>query len=425
MSRHGQGPSYFLMQFLVLCLGKWVGPTYKGVSCKHSPLSSHDISSLTHMLAQKMDSPLRHELNLALGLARQAALISRTVLSGFLLTHQKSEVDSVTKSDFSPVTVADFAIQALLAGTLSKAFPDDGLVGEESADELRKDPRLLQKVAAVLKVAKGWEARDENHVCDVIDLCKGEGKGRTWVFDPIDGTKTFLKGQQYAINIALLAEGEGWRGREEVMSVVACPLLDWTLGAMGEATVINDASVDKTGKGAVIYCVKGHGVFVEPLFNKTDDEKPRRVPQHAGQVTAIEELKSVTCWQSLDSGVDTMHERVAERLGMDFPGNDLLGWVNRWVCLALGLANTTIWVYKKRERKAKIWDHAGAMLLFKEVGGKITDVDGKDIDLTQGRLLGQNFGFLAAPQRVHELVLEAVKEAMRERENLNTVSGST
>ncbi|KAK0668745.1 putative 3',5'-bisphosphate nucleotidase [Cercophora samala] len=371
-----------------------------------------------------MDSLLCHELTLALGLARQAALISRTVLSEFFLAQQKSEVDSVTKSDFSPVTVADFAIQALLAGTLSEAFPDDGLVGEESADELRGNPRLLQQVAAVLKVAQGWEARDENHVCDVIDLCKGEGKGRTWVFDPIDGTKTFLKGKQYAINIALLAKREGRGSREEIVSVVACPLLDWTLGTGGGGEVINDASVDKTGRGAVIYCVKGHGVFVEPLFDKTEEEKPRQIPRHAEQVKTVEGLKSVTCWQSLDSGVDTVHENVAEKLGMDFPGNDLLGWVNRWVCLALGVGNTTVWVYKKRDRKAKIWDHAGAMLLFKEVGGKITDVDGKDIVLAEGRLLDQNFGFLAAPEAVHGIVLEAVQGAMREKEETRAGGGS-
>ncbi|KAK4180695.1 putative 3',5'-bisphosphate nucleotidase [Triangularia setosa] len=383
-----------------------------------APESRHTLTHDTNKLTERMDSPLHHELTLALGLARQAALVSRTVLSEFFLTQQKSQVDSVTKSDFSPVTVADFAIQALLAGTLSQEFPNDALVGEESADELRENPQLLQQVAAVLKVAQGgWEARDENHVCDVIDLCKGEEKKRrTWVFDPIDGTKTFLKGKQYAINIALLEEGEGEGSREEVMSVVACPLLDWTLGTPGEiGEVINDASVDKSGKGAVVYCVKGHGVFVEPLFNKTADDKPRRIPRHAEQVKTVGGLKSVTCWQSLDSGVDTVHERVAEKLGMGFPGSDLLGWVNRWVCLALGLANTTVWVYKKRERKAKIWDHAGAMLLFREAGGKITDVDGKEIDLSEGRLLDKNFGFLAAPEGIHGVVLEAVQEAMRER----------
>ena len=32
-----------------------------------------------------------------------------------------------------------------------------------------------------------------------------------------------------------------------------------------------------------------------------------------------------------------------------------------------------------------IWDHVGGMLLFQEAGGNITDLDGKDIDLSHGR----------------------------------------
>lgn len=51
------------------------------------------------------------------------------------------------------------------------------------------------------------------------------------------------------------------------------------------------------------------------------------------------------------------------------------------MCFVFGLVNIMIWVYKKRERKVKIWDYVGVMFFFKEVGGKIMDVDGKDIDL--------------------------------------------
>jgi 3'(2'), 5'-bisphosphate nucleotidase len=81
--------------------------------------------------------------------------------------------------------------------------------------------------------------------------------------------------------------------------------------------------------------------------------------------------------------------------------------------MATGAANMTVWVYKKRERYAKIWDHAGAMLLFEEVGGMITDVHGKEIDLTAGRKLEANFGFVAAPKSLHDVVLRAVHDTLR------------
>ncbi|KAJ8124938.1 hypothetical protein O1611_g8702 [Lasiodiplodia mahajangana] len=117
----------------------------------------------------------------------------------------------------------------------------------------------------------------------------------------------------------------------------------------------------------------------------------------------------------LDSGVDDAHKAVMARLGIASKGCDFLAWVLRWVTLGLGLANITVWVYKKRERVGKIWDHAGAMLLFEEVGGKITDIDGKDIDLTVGRLMAENHGFVAAPRSVHDHVLKTVHEVLHEQ----------
>ncbi|POR33830.1 3'(2'),5'-bisphosphate nucleotidase [Tolypocladium paradoxum] len=81
----------------------------------------------------------------------------------------------------------------------------------------------------------------------------------------------------------------------------------------------------------------------------------------------------------------------------------------------MGLGNATVWVYARRDRFAKAWDHAGAMLLFEETGGSITDVLGRPIDLTAGRTMSANFGFVAAPEGVHGRVLEAVHEVLREQ----------
>jgi 3'(2'), 5'-bisphosphate nucleotidase len=222
------------------------------------------------------------------------------------------------------------------------------------------------------------------------------------VFDPIDGTKTFMRREQYAINIALL------EGGRQVLSVVACPLL-----AVDVAAPVTDKSVDPTGRGCILYAVRGHGAYVRPLFWGNEEIQPRKLPRHADDATSVEDLRSVTCWTLLDSGVDVVHKGVAEQLGVPFPGCDLLGWVPRWAVMAAGAANMTVWVYKKRDRYAKIWDHAGAMLLFEEVGGVVTDVHGKDIDLAAGRKLKANFGFVAAPKSLHAVVLKAVHDTLR------------
>ncbi|KAL1837691.1 hypothetical protein VTJ49DRAFT_3517 [Mycothermus thermophilus] len=373
-----------------------------------------------------MDSPYRRELQVAITAAQTAAHISRQVLSAFRRPGGDGDGDGdgdaattsagpldLVKDDLSPVTVADFAIQAFLVRTLGGAFPSDGFVGEESSSELRTNPGLTSRVLAVLAQCAGAGAggetpfRDAQDIYDTIDRCVAPQKhsdtnNRTWVFDPIDGTKTFLRGEQYAINIALL------EGGRQVLSVVACPLLS------PDATApVNDGHVDPTGRGCILYAVRGHGAFVRPLPGSHDEVQARRLPRHADSVLSPADLHAVTCWARLDSGVDMVHKAVAEQLKVPFPGSDLLGWVLRWVVLAMGAANMTVWVYKRRDRFAKIWDHAGAMLLFEEVGGKITDVHGKDIDLTAGRTLKTNFGFVAAPQSLHHLVLDALHNELK------------
>lgn len=353
-----------------------------------------------------MDSPYRHELEAAIEGAQTAARISREVLASAQADADAGSFDLV-KDDLSPVTIADFAIQALLTRTLGNAFPQDSFIGEESADELRQNPKLLSRVLAVLAQCAGNILfRDADDLCRVIDSCAtltpGAGAGRIWVFDPIDGTKTFIRHEQYAINIALL------EGGRQILSVVACPLL-----AVDVAAPVTDDSVDPTGKGCILYAVRGHGAYIRPLLAEPGEVQTRRLPRHADNATSAEDLRSVTCWALLDSGVDVVHKGVAERLCVPFPGCDLLAWVPRWAVMAAGAANMTVWVYKKRDRYAKIWDHAGAMLLFEEVGGKITDVHGKDIDLTAGRKLKANFGFVAAPKSVHHIVLKAVHDTLK------------
>ncbi|KAH9900454.1 carbohydrate phosphatase [Xylariomycetidae sp. FL2044] len=357
-----------------------------------------------------MDSPYSKELQVAIGAIQSAAKLSQSVISA-------EDKGVVEKDDLSPVTVADFAIQALLTATVHHAFPDDKFVGEESAAELRSNQVLLDRVWGLLQRLKDDETRSlctlpqsPEQMCDMIDWCGfgepgGSGAGRVWVFDPIDGTKTFVQKQAYAINVALL------EGSRQVLSVVGCP----TLPMDGQAPMNND-TVDPTGRGCIAYAAKGYGTYVRPLnAAPSDDVETRKIEPHASHKTTLSGLRPVSCYHMLDSGIDDVHKAVEERLGAVSPGCDFLAWVLRWVSLGLGLADVTVWVYKKRERCGKIWDHAGAMMLFEEIGGKITDVDGKDIDLGVGRKMTANHGFVAAPEAIHAEVLKLVQSVVREQ----------
>lgn len=65
----------------------------------------------------------------------------------------KTIPSSLTKSDSSPVTLGDFAAQAIVNTLLAKYFPNDGIVGEEEAEPLRKDAELRGKVQKLVQEA--------------------------------------------------------------------------------------------------------------------------------------------------------------------------------------------------------------------------------------------------------------------------------
>lgn len=342
-----------------------------------------------------MDSPYARELTVAFEALQGAAQLSQSLVAS-------DDTGVVEKEDLSPVTVADFAIQALLTAAVKHAFPGDRCVGEEDASSLRASETLLERVWGLVRhVRPGPLPASREQMCDLIDEAAaispgGQLSGRTWVFDPIDGTKTYLRGELYAINVALLVDGG------QALGAVGCPNLP-----LDARDPVRNRDVDPAGQGCIVFAVKGHGAYV----------RPRRLPHLAASPRrdGSDAIRLVGCVGLLDSGLDGVHEAVAERLGATSPGCDLVPWVLRWAFLALGLANATVWVYRRRDRFAKAWDHAGAMLLFEETGGKITDVHGKPINLAAGRTMTANVGFVAAPEALQGRVLDAVHQALHEQ----------
>lgn len=152
-----------------------------------------------------MTSTHHHELEVACTAVQLCAILTRQLQEATL-----SPESSVAKADFSPVTVGDFAVQALLTAALHGVpdFRDDLFLAEESAGELRQNGPLLNKVwELIVQMKPAFEdgqvplctPSDGSEAMDMIDLGgkneRSDGP-RTWVFDPIDGTATFLRGQQ-------------------------------------------------------------------------------------------------------------------------------------------------------------------------------------------------------------------------------------
>ena len=154
------------------------------------------------------------ELNAAVSAVRRAARITTK------LQRDLANVESATKDDASPVTVADVAAQCVVIDALSSLFPDDGFVAEESAADLleRGERRCVEAAAAAADVSV-------EELCSIVDTRRPNAK-RWWVLDPIDGTKGFMRGAQYCTALSLIDVYEGDYEREAVVGVLGCPNLE-------------------------------------------------------------------------------------------------------------------------------------------------------------------------------------------------------
>lgn len=142
---------------------------------------------------------------------------------------------SANKTDKTPVTVADFAVQALVIDALSTAFPGDLFIAEEDSALVRADPAICEAVLMIMRAATGvvWTSEKLYAVLDrgsygtepasattAPASSSATVKQRIWVLDPIDGTKGFMRGEHCCTGLGLLVDGVAQ------LSVLGCPNLN-------------------------------------------------------------------------------------------------------------------------------------------------------------------------------------------------------
>jgi 3'(2'), 5'-bisphosphate nucleotidase len=297
--------------------------------------------------------------------------------------------ETLQKRDKSPVTVADFASQAIVCALLEAELPGDPIVGEESAKALREDAQSALRAAVVERVSEqlGFAA-DADAVLAWIDRGNAEARGRRyWTLDPIDGTKGFLRGEQYAVALALIEDGE------VVLGVLGCPNLP---GADG-------------GVGALFAALLGEGATQRPLWD--DAVRPR--PISVGDLTRAAEARFC---ESVESEHSDQGEsaRVAELLGIRREPYRIDSQC-KYAAVARDDASIYLRLPTRADYREKIWDHAAGSLLVEAAGGVVTDVEGRPLDFTRGRTLEGNRGVVATGGSIHDEVLDAVRRARAER----------
>ena len=281
---------------------------------------------------------------------------------------------TLQKGDRSPVTVADFAAQAIVSHLLGEAFGDLPLVGEEDATALREtgNEALKQKVLdAVETVLPGLT---EDQVLGAIDRGTYEGgaSGRHWTLDPIDGV--------------LVEDGQ------VVLGVLGCPNLP------------HDASAPDGSKGCLFIGVKGEGATTRTLDDPT--ETPITVDGQAGVAAA-------RFCESVESGHTSQGHsaQVAARLGITRPPFRIDSQC-KYAAVARGDASIYLRLPTRKDYVERIWDHAAGWAVITEAGGRVSDVRGEPLDFSLGRGLANNKGVVVTNGRLHDEVITAVREVL-------------
>ncbi len=291
---------------------------------------------------------------------------------------------AMEKIDKSPVTVADYGSQAIICKALAEAFPDDPVVGEEDAAQLR-EPAMTDNLTKVTNYVKELiPDATPAQVMDWIDRGNGKVSPRFWTLDPIDGTKGFLRQDQYAVALALIEAGEVKLG------VMACPAFELETGEVG----------------ALFVAVRGEGAQVVPLTG--GEFRPIHVVS-AGHLSKMRFVESVEAAH----GDQDRQNAVAKAVGFTAPSVRMDSQA-KYGAVACGMAALYMRLPspKMPDYRENIWDHAAGAIVVEEAGGRVTDMYGVPLKFGENVKMVDNRGVIVSNGSIHDAVLQVFREKM-------------
>jgi 3'(2'), 5'-bisphosphate nucleotidase len=304
------------------------------------------------------------------------------------------QVRAVTKDDKSPVTVADYASQAVVGYALRERLGDVVLVAEEASVFLREEENGLLLDAVVAAAREVWADATPESVLAAIDIGAGDtAHRRYWTLDPIDGTKGFLRNQQYAVALGLIEEGV------PTIGVMGCPNLPVDM---------SEPLDERDPHGCLYMAIKGEGVYE----TRCDTEKAELVRLTRLDHDADDEI--VVC-----GSVEAAHSNMSDT-------DRILAWIEeqglgrvgeparldsqcKYAVVARGQADAYLRLPTKKAYVERIWDHAAGACIAGESGAFVTDIHGNALDFSHGRGLERNKGIVCAPPRIHGLMIRAIE----------------
>ncbi|BBH00812.1 Inositol monophosphatase family protein [Prunus dulcis] len=381
------------------------------------------------------------ELEAAVDAVERACALCVEVQSSLLSSKRRV----VEKNDQTPVTVADFGVQALLSLELGKRFPSIPLVAEEDSAFVRSN-NLVGSVfdAVISKSSHGENPWTPDHVLEAID--RGGQDGSTFgaqpatywlniiafqnelrsimqVLDPIDGTQGFVKGNQalYVVGLALVIDGQ------IVLGVMGCP--NWQNAVSNKSTSeVQEEKNTPPGSGIIMVAHTGCGTWTKRLssvLNLTAKMPYSWTQCFVDECCVVEEarysIRASDAWESYPLSTlftsTTSADSIVE--GQILLVKSCCGSLSKYIMVASG--RVSLYMQNVKVQKVtKAWDHAAGIICVYEAGGKVTDWKGDQINLAADQLGRRNIypsgGILVTNGNLHNRLVEMISS------NSSTVS---
>ncbi|CAG8592408.1 15349_t:CDS:2 [Gigaspora margarita] len=245
--------------------------------------------------------------------------------------------DTIIKGDKTPVT--------MINTILYKSFPNDPIVGEENSKKLQGDGEekkgMRNKILSLANSVLDTHL-NEKELLDSID--RGNCSGM-WTVDPVDGTKGFIRGGNYAVS--LIIDGEVH------LSVIGCP------------NFLVNFKEPESKKGYLFIAVKGQEALICESF--------------------VAKNPSLA--------------KIASILGITKEPLHIDSNMCKYCAVARGGADIYLRLHPIAiDFEEKIW----------EAGGMVADMDNKPFRFNFRKQLKTNRGIVVASPKIHEQVVCAV-----------------
>lgn len=294
------------------------------------------------------------------------------------ISRESAGLDQHLKADDSPVTLADYCSQVLILRAILQVAPYP-VVAEEDGEALRDRPELCSRICRWVR-----EIHPEVMPAELPDLLDAghppsDFLQRYWTLDPIDGTKGYLRGGQYAVALALVENGR------PILGVLGCPRYPIT---------------DESQTGALF--TGGLDLPAQMRLSAAAPPRPIQV------IESRDPLQARLC-ESVESS-HTAHDRSAaliSQLGIH-PEPLRMDSQAKYAAVARGDAAIYMRLPVQKGYREKIWDHAAGVAVIEAAGGRVSDLNGKPLDFGRGDALEANRGVLASNGALHHAALAAV-----------------